>query len=160
MPQFTRSVDAKLLGRKTFDLSVEMGAPFSADDRHYVFSRRPPPASVPAGVEFVSQPIGAFAIASDTLDVYQVLDQMSARKWALTGLLKPAAIHVSPTLRQAQPGVAERFLHDLRESVDYVRTTPNIEGGMAPIYGLAASIPDRTIVHEMLKGVMDIYYRL
>ena len=61
MPQFTRSVDAKLLGRKTFDLSVEMGAPFSADDRHYVFSRRPPPASVPAGVEFVSQPIGAFA---------------------------------------------------------------------------------------------------
>jgi dihydrofolate reductase len=61
LPQFTRSVDAKLLGRKTFDLSVSMGASFSADDRHYVFSRQPPPASVPAGVEFVSQPIGAFA---------------------------------------------------------------------------------------------------
>lgn len=61
MPEFTRSVDAKLLGRKTFDLSVEMGAPFSAHDRHYVFSRRPPPASVPAGVEFVSQSIGEFA---------------------------------------------------------------------------------------------------
>ena len=61
MPQFVRSVDAKILGRKTFDLSVEMGAPFSADDRHYVFSRRPPPASVPAGVEFVAQSIGAFA---------------------------------------------------------------------------------------------------
>ena len=42
MPQFTRSVDAKLVGRKTFDLSVEMGAKFSADDKHYVFSRRPP----------------------------------------------------------------------------------------------------------------------
>src|SRR4051812_39096595 len=49
MPEFTRSVDAKLLGRKTFDLSVEMGAPFSANDRHYVFSRHPPPPSVPAG---------------------------------------------------------------------------------------------------------------
>jgi dihydrofolate reductase len=61
MPEFTRSVDAKLLGRKTFNLSVEMGAPFSAYDRHYVFSRQPPPTSVPAGVEFVAQSIGAFA---------------------------------------------------------------------------------------------------
>src|SRR5882672_1836664 len=61
MPAFTRSVDAKILGRKTFDLSVEMGAHFSPDDKHYVFSRQPPPASVPAGVEFVSQSIGAFA---------------------------------------------------------------------------------------------------
>jgi hypothetical protein len=42
MPEFARSVDAKLLGRKTFDLSVEMGATFSAHDRHYVFSRQPP----------------------------------------------------------------------------------------------------------------------
>jgi dihydrofolate reductase len=61
MPEFTRSVDAKLLGRKTFDLSLEMGAPFSANDRHYVFSRQPPPASVPAGVEFISESIAAFA---------------------------------------------------------------------------------------------------
>jgi dihydrofolate reductase len=61
MPEFTRSVDAKLLGRKTFDLSVAMGAPFSAHDKHYVFSRQPPPKSAPAGVEFVSQSIGAFA---------------------------------------------------------------------------------------------------
>ena len=61
MPAFMRSVDAKLLGRKTFDLSVKMGATFSANDPHYVFSRRPPPASVPAGVEFVTQSIGAFA---------------------------------------------------------------------------------------------------
>ena len=57
-------------------------------------------------------------------------------------------------------GVAERFVSDLRESVKYVRETPNIEGGMAPIYGLAASIPDRSFVHDMLKQVMDIYYRL
>ena len=38
-----------------------MGARFSADAVHYVFSRRPPPASVPAGVHFVNESIGAFA---------------------------------------------------------------------------------------------------
>ncbi len=111
-------------------------------------------------LKILGQPIGPFAVASDELDMYQVLDQMSHRKWALTGLLKPPAIHVSPTLRQAQPQVAERFVRDLGESVAYVRDTPNIEGGMAPIYGLAASIPDRSIVHEMLKLLMDVYYRL
>jgi dihydrofolate reductase len=61
LPEFSRSIDAKILGRKTFDLSVNMGASFSADDLHYVFSRRPPPASVPAGVQFVTEPIQAFA---------------------------------------------------------------------------------------------------
>ena len=77
MPQFIRSVDAKLVGRKTFDLSVEMGAHFSADDRHYVFSHRPPPASVPAGVEFVSQSIGAFA--------KRLRDQAGKNIWMMGG---------------------------------------------------------------------------
>ena len=61
LPKFSRSIDAKILGRKTFDLSVKMGASFSADNVHYVFSRRPPPASVPAGVQFVRESIRAFA---------------------------------------------------------------------------------------------------
>jgi glutamate/tyrosine decarboxylase-like PLP-dependent enzyme len=111
-------------------------------------------------LRILGQPLGPFAVASDSLDVYQVLDQMSARGWSLTGLLNPAAIHVSPTLRWAQPGVAERFVDHLRQSVAYVRDTPNIEGGMAPVYGLAAAIPDRTFVHDMLKQLMDVYYRL
>ena len=59
--KFMKSIDTKLLGRKTYDLSVQMGARFSPKTPHYVFSRRPAPASVPAGVEFVSEPIGAFA---------------------------------------------------------------------------------------------------
>jgi dihydrofolate reductase len=61
LPQFSRSVDAKILGRKTYDMSVELGATFSTKDVHYVFSRRRPPASVPPGVEFVTEPIRAFA---------------------------------------------------------------------------------------------------
>ena len=61
LPTFSRSVDAKILGRKTFDLSVKMGARFSADDVHYVFSRRPPLASVPVGVQFVTESIRAYA---------------------------------------------------------------------------------------------------
>jgi len=111
-------------------------------------------------LKIYGQPIGPFGIGSDEVDIYQVLDQMSNRGWSLTGLLNPAGIHISPTLRWAQAGVADRFIEHLRESVKYVRETPNIEGGMAPIYGLAAAIPDRTFVHDMLRQVMDVYYRL
>ena len=61
LPDFARGVDAKILGRKTFDRSLQLGARFAASDVHYVCSRRPAPASLPAGVRFVSEPIGAFA---------------------------------------------------------------------------------------------------
>src|ERR1700719_729988 len=61
LPEFERSTDAKILGRKTFDRSLQMGARFSAAAVHYVFSRRPTPASVPAGVHFVTESIGGFA---------------------------------------------------------------------------------------------------
>lgn len=106
------------------------------------------------------QTFGVFAFGSDVLDIYQVLDQLSARHWALTGLQHPAGIHISTTLRMAQPGVAERFVADLKASVQAVQENPNPEGGFAPIYGLAASIPDKTIVHDMLRKLMDVYYRL
>jgi dihydrofolate reductase len=58
MEEFMRSIDAKVLGRRTFEVSVRLGAKF---DRHYVFSRQPPPATVPAGVEFINGGIRSFA---------------------------------------------------------------------------------------------------
>jgi dihydrofolate reductase len=61
LPEFERSIDAKILGRKTYDRSLQMGARFSGDAVHYVFSRRAPPASVPPGVHFVTESIRAFA---------------------------------------------------------------------------------------------------
>jgi dihydrofolate reductase len=61
LPEFERSTDAKILGRKTYDRSVGLGARFRADDVHYVFSRRPAPASLPVGVKFVDEPIGPWS---------------------------------------------------------------------------------------------------
>lgn len=61
LPEFERSIDAKILGRKTFDRSLELGARFTEKSAHYVFSQRPPPTSVPPGVHFVSEPIREFA---------------------------------------------------------------------------------------------------
>ena len=61
LSEFERSIDTKLLGRKTYDISLRLGATFGSATRYYVFSRRPPLAPVPTGVKFVTEPIGAFA---------------------------------------------------------------------------------------------------
>src|SRR5207244_9193748 len=59
MNAFMRSVDTKLLGRKTYEVSLRMGAKFDAQSRSIVFSRHPPP-DAPSGVEFVNDAIGPF----------------------------------------------------------------------------------------------------
>ena len=60
MDAFMKTVDTKLLGRKTYDISLRLGAKFDAKNPTIVFSRQAPPAPVPPGVEFVSGPIGPF----------------------------------------------------------------------------------------------------
>jgi len=57
---FAKTVDTKVLGRRTYDESLGLGATFDPKSPTIVFSRRPAPDEVPVGVEFVSGPIGAF----------------------------------------------------------------------------------------------------
>jgi len=59
MNDFMRSIDTKILGRKTYEASLRMGAKFDSC-RYIVFSRNPPPADTPTGVEFMSGAIGPF----------------------------------------------------------------------------------------------------
>ena len=60
MNAFVRSIDTKVMGRKTYEASLRMGAKFDSKTRYIVFSRHPPPADAPAGVEFVSGTIGPY----------------------------------------------------------------------------------------------------
>jgi dihydrofolate reductase len=57
---FMRSVDTLLLGRRTYEAGLRLGGKFDSKNRTIVFSRRPPPAGAPAGVEFTSEGVGDF----------------------------------------------------------------------------------------------------
>jgi dihydrofolate reductase len=67
MGAFYKSIDTILWGRKTYDMALDFqkkGVPGTAFDttvNNYVFSRSLPPSPAPAGVEFVTEPIKAFA---------------------------------------------------------------------------------------------------
>jgi dihydrofolate reductase len=58
MNAFMRSIDTKVLGRKTYEASLRMGSKFDSKSRYIVFTRQAPPADAPAGVEFVSGAVG------------------------------------------------------------------------------------------------------
>ena len=60
MDAFMKSIDTRLLGRKTYEASLRMGAKFDSKSRYIVFSRQAPPPDAPSGVEFVNGPIGPF----------------------------------------------------------------------------------------------------
>src|SRR5204863_5427363 len=60
MNAFMKSVDTKVLGRKTYEVSLRMGAKFDSKSRTIVFSRHATPADAPLGVEFVNGAIGPF----------------------------------------------------------------------------------------------------
>jgi len=77
MGAFMKTIDTEVLGRKTYDASVRMGAKFGSNDRYIVFSRHAPPADVPPGVEFVNSAIGPY--------VSRLRDQPGKDIWLMGG---------------------------------------------------------------------------
>jgi len=110
-------------------------------------------------LRILGDPLFVVAFASDSLDIYKVLDYMTRKKWSLNGLHKPSCVHICVTLRHTQPGVAERFLLDLKSAVAYVKEHPGEKGTMAPVYGMAATMPLRGVVSDMLKRYLDLIFK-
>jgi sphinganine-1-phosphate aldolase len=115
-------------------------------------------AAIPQ-LRVLGDPLWVVAFASDTVDVYRVLAHMTRRGWSLNGLQRPPAVHLCVTLRHTRPGMAERFLADLKTSVAEILAEPAGDHGVAPVYGLAATIPFRGIVRDLLKKYIDLLYR-
>ncbi|MBW2062238.1 MAG: aspartate aminotransferase family protein [Deltaproteobacteria bacterium] len=95
-----------------------------------------------------------FAFASDTLDVFALADAMARRGWHLNHLQFPACLHM--IVSAAHAGVVEPFLSDMRESVAEVKANPqSSQEGSAAMYGMLASIPERSTVDEYVVNALD-----
>jgi sphinganine-1-phosphate aldolase len=115
------------------------------------------------GLKVLGDPLWVISFAAvdpDALDIYRVADAMSKRRWNLNGLHRPSCVHIAVTLLHAQDGVVARFLDDLRESIAEVQDSPAEHGGMAPVYGLAATLPARGAISDILGMYMDALYEV
>jgi sphinganine-1-phosphate aldolase len=115
-------------------------------------------ASIPE-LYILGDPLWVIAFGSKSLDIFQVMEAMGKKGWALNGLFSPPAVHICITLRHTQPGVDERFIEDLKTSVKTVKANPSSRGGLAPVYGMAARMPFRGMVSDLLKRYLDVLYK-
>ncbi len=115
------------------------------------------------GLRVLGDPLWVIAFAAEPdaqeIDIYQVMEAMSARGWSLNGLQRPPAAHLAVTLRHTLPGVAERFLADLAASVAEVQANPEVRTGLAPVYGMAGSLPDAA-VRDLLGVYLDVLFEV
>jgi glutamate/tyrosine decarboxylase-like PLP-dependent enzyme len=107
----------------------------------------------------LGHPLFVIAMASDTLDIFSIMNTMMEKGWYLNGLHRPDCFHICVTLLHTQSGLADRFLKDLKDSVHEVEKNPTKREGVAPIYGMASSIPARGVVGEFLKRYLDTIYK-
>ncbi len=123
-------------------------------------------AAIKAGIanipdlQILGDPLWVIAFQSRSLDTFRILDEMATKGWSLNGLHHPSAIHLAITLRHTQAGIVERFIEDLQASVDTVKASPAEKGKMAPIYGMAASMPFKGVVSDILKRYLDALYKV
>uniref|UniRef100_A0A8C9X808 sphinganine-1-phosphate aldolase n=1 Tax=Sander lucioperca TaxID=283035 RepID=A0A8C9X808_SANLU len=68
-------------------------------------------------------------------------------------------IHLCCTVLHTQSGVADHFVRDVKEQVAIIMKNPKEKTtGMGAIYGMAQSIPDRSMVTEISRGFLDCLY--
>lgn len=99
----------------------------------------------------------AYVSEDPSLDIFKVADALSGFRWSVNRIQRPRALHMQVASRADFDHI--QFLADLRTAVEDVRQNPGkFEGGMAGIYGLAATLaeggPDQ-LVGGLLGGYMD-----
>ncbi|EKX36578.1 hypothetical protein GUITHDRAFT_97529 [Guillardia theta CCMP2712] len=101
-----------------------------------------------------------FTSNKSSLNIFNVGDAMSSRGWSLSILQFPASIHLCVTNVHTKGKVAEKFLEDLQASIVEVETAEpgKFKDGMGAIYGMAESIPDRSLVDSIAKDYIDALY--
>lgn len=95
-----------------------------------------------------------------SINIYNVSDEMVSRGWNLNVLQGPPCVHICITYANAEAAAAS-FVSDLEASVAAVKTAPpgKYKGGAGAIYGMAASIEDKSLVNEVAFGFLDTLYK-
>ncbi len=107
----------------------------------------------------IGEPTFVISFRSEEVDVYHINDFMKSRGWRFNVLQLPPALHFCITMPQTfVPGVADRFLADLKSGVEYARSKSGTVAETTALYGLAGTLDGNQQVTELIYGVFDYLY--
>jgi sphinganine-1-phosphate aldolase len=98
------------------------------------------------------------SLTSDVLNPYFVNDYLYARGWRMNGCQNPLGFHFCITLPQTQPGIAERFVKDLADGVNFAKDAPYEVPRTGFLYGMGATSDGREMLRHGLKGYVEASY--
>ena len=113
--------------------------------------------------------VSVVAFTSSSLNIYDIADGMSDRGWHLNALQSPPAIHVAVTIPMA--AAVDRLVVDLIATVALERDKENLrlvdgrslkgaaKGDTAALYGVAGSLPTKSVVVQLAHGFLDTLYQ-
>jgi sphinganine-1-phosphate aldolase len=116
-------------------------------------------SKVPGVFVYGKPEVSVIAFGSNDFNIYRLSDALAACGWSLNALQFPSSIHLCVTLVHTKPGIADRFIADFIRCAAEIMKDPKAKcGGQAAMYGMAQSIPDRSIVSEIAGSFFDGYY--
>lgn len=114
--------------------------------------------------------VSVVAFTSKSLNIYDISDSMSERGWNLNSLQSPPAVHIAVTLPIC--AVWEKFVKELEEVIEEEKEKERVRqvegkgavvktmGDCAALYGIAGSLPNKSIVVELATGFLDTLYKV
>ncbi|PFH55378.1 hypothetical protein XA68_18447 [Ophiocordyceps unilateralis] len=113
--------------------------------------------------------VSVVAFTARNLNIYDIADGMSTKGWHLNALQNPPAIHVAVTLPIVKAW--ERLVADLEAVVEEEREKERARlaegktakgkavGDSAALYGVAGSLPNKSVVVDLANGFLDLLYK-
>ncbi|KAF2093193.1 PLP-dependent transferase [Rhizodiscina lignyota] len=112
--------------------------------------------------------VSVVAFRSDIISIWEIADGMSARGWHLNALQSPPGVHVAVTVPIVP--VWKELVEDLATVVTELREKREQaiakgekpqggKGDAVALYGVAGSLPDKTIVRDLARGFLDTLYK-
>ncbi|KAJ9141885.1 PLP-dependent transferase [Pleurostoma richardsiae] len=123
-----------------------------------------------AELEIIGRPlVSVVAFQARNLNIYDIADAMSDRGWHLNALQNPPGMHIAVTMPMAK--VWDRLAADLEAAVEAEREKERARlaegkaakgkavGDSAALYGVAGSLPNKSVVVDLARGFIDIMYK-